>query len=276
MTNFEKIKEYYKSFDENNRLNNDYSGKLEFEMTMKILKKYLPTKAKILDLGGASGVYSFPLADLGYEVYLADLSDKLINEAKEKNIDCKVVSCDVVNAIDLSIYSDNSFDVVLLFGPLYHLVEKSEREMCISEVKRVLKDNGLVFASFIPFLSGSIAIIDRYFRHPEQVNIDNLSKVFETGQFNNMSDKGFQEGYYPRTEEIYELFNEFGFDKIDIKSIRGLEYEKEEKLYSVKDVNIFEKILEIIEKTSDEKEIIEMCGHAMYIGKNRTINGGVL
>jgi hypothetical protein len=111
------------------------------------------------------------------------------------------------------------------------------------------------------------------------VNIDNLSKVFETGQFNNMSNKGFQEGYYPRTEEIYELFNEFGFNKIDIKSIRGLGYEKEEKLYSVKNVNIFEKILEIIEKTSDEKEIIEMCGHAMYIGKKQTINknsGGVL
>lgn len=39
MTDFEKIKNYYKRFDENNRLKNDYSGKFEYEMTMKILEK---------------------------------------------------------------------------------------------------------------------------------------------------------------------------------------------------------------------------------------------
>lgn len=34
-TNFKKVKEYYKEFNENERLANDSSGKLEFEMTMK-------------------------------------------------------------------------------------------------------------------------------------------------------------------------------------------------------------------------------------------------
>ena len=54
--------------------------------------------------------------------------------------------------------------------------------MCIKEVYRVLKKGGLVFASFIPYLSGSIAIIDRYFRHPEQVDIKNLNEVFNTDE----------------------------------------------------------------------------------------------
>ena len=66
MTDFDKVKNYYNTFNEKDRLTADSSGKLEFEMTMKILKKYLPSKGTILDLGGASGAYTFPLAKQGY------------------------------------------------------------------------------------------------------------------------------------------------------------------------------------------------------------------
>lgn len=270
MTDFNKIKEYYKNFNEKDRLNNDTSGKLEYEMTIKILTEHLPKNAKILDLGGAAGAYTFPLADLGYEIYLADLSADLINEAKkikEKGKYKNVKSCDVVNAIDLRIYKDNQFDVVLMFGPLYHLLDEEERESCINEVSRVLKKGGLIFTSFIPYLSGSIAIIDRYFRHPDQVNISNLREVFKSGKFNNASSSGFQEGYYPTSDEIEKLFKDNNFEKIDILSIRGFGYEKEDKLYSINNEKIFNEILNLISETAKCKEIIETCGHAMYIGK---------
>lgn len=271
MTDFDKIRNYYKNFNEKDRLINDNSGKLEYEMTMRILSKYLPKEAKILDLGGAAGVYSFPLAEMGYEVYLADLSEDLINRAKVQNEGKinKIRSCDVVNAIDLSIYEDSKFDVVLLFGPLYHLLEESERRKCLNEVNRVLKNRGFVFASFIPYLSGSIAIIDRYFRHPEQVNEQNLDDVFKTGKFNNIADKGFQEGYYPTSKEIEELFDNCNFEKLDIKSIRGIGYQKEDNIYNITDEQVFNKIMKLVEQTSNKKEIIEMCGHAMYIGKKK-------
>ena len=107
MTDFKKIQEYYSVFNEDERLTTDYSGKLEYDMTMRKLKKYLPESAAILDLGGAAGAYTFPLASLGYQMYLADLSETLIDKAKEK-VDAlnekNVISCNVVNAIDLNIY----------------------------------------------------------------------------------------------------------------------------------------------------------------------------
>lgn len=84
MTNFDKIKNYYANFNEDKRLINDNSGKLEFEMTIKKLQKFLPKSATILDLGGGSGVYTFPLAEKGYKMYLADLSEELISQAKNK------------------------------------------------------------------------------------------------------------------------------------------------------------------------------------------------
>lgn len=272
MTDFDKIKNYYKEFDEDNRLINDNSGRLEFEMTMDYLKEYLPSSSTILDLGGATGIYTFPLAKDGHQMYLADLSSDLIKKAREKlnNTNEKnIISCDVVNAIDLNIYNNEKFDVVLLFGPLYHLLEDEERKKCIREVNRVLKKGGLVFASFIPYLSGSIAIIDRYFRHPEQVNIENLKKVFQTGKFNNIDVNGFQEGYYPTSEQIEELFEQENFEKVLISSIRGFGYEKEDRLYNIQNEKMYKEIIKLIKDTSQNKEIIETCGHAIYIGKKK-------
>ncbi len=288
MTAFEKVKNYYRHFDEKNRLRNDNSGKLEFLMTMRILEKELPqvqeadgsdgaaetegaggAEVSILDLGGGAGVYSFPLAKKGYKVTLADLSEVLLaqaNKQKEEEAVQNLISCDQVNATDLSCYKDQSFDVVLLFGPLYHLTEKNEREKCISEVGRVLKKGGKVFASFIPHLSGSIALVQRFCWSPDQVDINTLEECFESGKFKNLSDKGFQEGYYPASEKIENLLSANGFEKILLRSIRGIGYEKEDVIFKFKNKNVFSKILDLIDSTAEDKSIIEMCGHAMYVG----------
>ncbi len=285
MTDFEKIKNYYSKFDEKNRLQNDNSGKLEFLMTMGILEKNLPHPAEmaaadgasaksdgeisILDLGGGAGAYSFPLAKKGYKVTLADLSETLLSQAKKQKEEDKVqnlVSCDQVNATDLSRYKDNSFDVVLLFGPLYHLTEKNEREKCIKEIRRVLKTGGKVFASFIPHLSGSIALVQRFCWSPDQVDINTLEECFNSGKFKNLSDNGFQEGYYPTSEEIENLFAANGFEKQLLRSIRGFGYEKEDVIYKFENTPDFDKIIGLINDTAADKSIVEMCGHAMYIG----------
>ena len=274
MTDFEKIKNYYKHFDEKNRLQNDNSGKLEFLMTMSILEKNLPAlsdgaELSVLDLGGGAGVYSFPLAKKGYKVTLADLSETLLEQAKKQKEEDKVdnlISCDQVNATDLSRYKDSSFDVVLLFGPLYHLTEKAEREKCAGEIRRVLKTGGKVFASFIPYLSGSIALVQRFCWCPDQVDINTLEECFDSGKFKNLSDNGFQEGYYPPSEEIEKLFTANGFEKQLLRSIRGFGYEKEDVIFKFKNKLVFSKLLGLIDSTAEDKSIIEMCGHAMYIG----------
>ena len=270
MTDFDKIRNYYRYFDEQNRLMSSNSGRLEFETTMDILHEFLPEEGKILDLGGGAGAYSFPLSDEGYFVYLADLSEELISKAKEhgKELDSPLASYDVVNATDLTAYDDEQFDAIILLGPLYHLLESSERMHCVSEVNRVLKKSGIVFASFIPRLSGSIALLDRYFNHPDQVNAETLKQAFKSGKFNNMTDAGFQEGYYPSINEIEELFSANGFEKKLLRSLRGFGYEKEDALYKLEkeDREMFEMTMRLLNETSQDRAIIEMCGHAIYVG----------
>ena len=268
MTDFERIKGYYRCFNEDGRLSADASGRFEYEMTMKILTKYMPEKGTVLDLGGASGAYAFPLAEMGYNVYLADLSEDLINIAKEKAskiANCNVLSCDVVNATDLSRYADGSFDAVLFMGPLYHLLEETERNAAVKEVYRVLKKVGIVFAAFIPYLSGSIGIAERLVYHPGQVDRENLKKVFETGKFVNAVKEGFQEGFYATSDYIEKLFADNGYVKKVIRSIRGFAYNKEDFFSNVRP-DMKEDVIELIETTSEMKEIVEMCGHAMYVG----------
>ncbi len=153
MTDFERIRQYYKYFDEKNRLINTNSGKLEYVMTTDILEKNLPSEGNILDLGGGAGAYSFYLAEKGYQVYLADLSEDLIMMAKQQareSGDSNLISCDVVNAIDLSIYNDNQFDAILLLGPLYHLLEKDEREKMYIRSPQSSKNRWDSFCWFYP------------------------------------------------------------------------------------------------------------------------------
>lgn len=269
MTDFDRVKAYYSIFPEENRFKMmGFSGIMEYEMTMRIFAKYMGWNKTVLDLGGGAGVYSIPLAKAGHKVYLADLSERLIEVAKKADED-KLLTCNVVNATDLSIYEDSMFDTVLLMGPLYHLLEAPEREQCVRECYRVLKKGGRIFASFIPYLSGSIGIVERYIGHPEQVDINNLKEVFASGKFRNNANSGFQEGYYPTSKEIEKLFDDCGFSKLEIRSIRGFGNNMEEYIYKIEDEVIRNEIFSLIEKTASDESIVEMCSHAMYIGEKK-------
>jgi len=273
MTDFEKVKQVYDLKDEWDRFELPY-GKLEFELTMPIITSYLPQKVEILDLGGGPGRYTIELAKLGHTLHLADLSQRNVDTAKKKiaefGID-NVKSIKQINAVDLSVYASDSFDAVLLMGPLYHLTDETERLACIKEVKRVLKPNGLIFAAFIPYLSGATGVVSRLFLTPEQVNAETLNRVFERGIHNNLTDLGFQEAYYFKSDELVSLFGSNGFSKVLLRSVRGWGSGIEEQIYKLKDENpeMHKAVIDLINKTATEPSIIQMCWHAIYIGRKQ-------
>ena len=138
MENNKSVMEYYESYNENERLNMD---SLEFIRTKDILKRNLPQKpVKIMDLCGASGHYAYWLAEMGHEVHLMDLSPKNINDARNNqtkyNARLASISCGDARALD---YENESFDMVLLMGALYHLQEREDRLLCLKEARRILK-----------------------------------------------------------------------------------------------------------------------------------------
>lgn len=134
------VVESYENYREEDRLTTNNARKIEFITTTRILNEILGENLKILDCAAGTGIYSFYLADRGYNVTATDITPRHIeiinNELKSKSYKMDTA---VLDATDMSIFPDNSFDVVLNMGPFYHLTDENQREKCFSESLRVLK-----------------------------------------------------------------------------------------------------------------------------------------
>ncbi|MBE6891923.1 MAG: class I SAM-dependent methyltransferase [Ruminococcaceae bacterium] len=145
----EQINKTYEIFNEDIRLNRSKAARVEFLTTVRYIEKYLKPGDKILDIGAGAGEYSLYFANKGHCISAVELSDNNIAAFSKKIQPQHDIDLYQGNAVDLSLYESNSFDVVLLFGPLYHLHNESDRQKCISEAKRVCKPSGKLFFAFI-------------------------------------------------------------------------------------------------------------------------------
>lgn len=143
------VQEVYHRFDENSRLTKSQAAQVEFLTTVRYIARYLTPDAKILDIGAGTGEYSLYFARKGHPVYALELADANIAAFRAKLKSSDSIELIQGNALDLSRYSDESFDIVLLFGPLYHLHSDADKLRCIEEAKRVCKPGGKIFFAFI-------------------------------------------------------------------------------------------------------------------------------
>ena len=145
----ERVNRTYDIFNEDTRLNRSKAARVEFLTTVHYIEKYSKEGDKILDVGAGAGEYSLYFARKGYEVSALELADANIAAFKRKLTLEDTIDLVQGNALDLSRYEDKSFDIVLLCGPLYHLKNDADKQKCIREAKRVCKDGGKLFFSFI-------------------------------------------------------------------------------------------------------------------------------
>ena len=145
----ERVNKTYEIFNEDIRLNHSKAARVEFLTTIQYIEKYLKNGDKILDIGAGAGEYSFYFARKGYEVHALELADANIAAFRKKLTSEDNIDIIQGNALNLSCYADKYFDIVLLFGPLYHLQNNADKLKCIDEAKRVLKDTGKIFFAFI-------------------------------------------------------------------------------------------------------------------------------
>lgn len=183
----EQISKLYEIFNEDSRLNHSKAARVEFLTTVKYIEQYLTPTSEILDIGAGAGEYSLYFAKNGYRVSAIELADNNIKAFRSKITPQCPVALTQGNAMDLSIYDDNRFDVVLLFGPLYHLHSEADRQKCISEAKRVLKDNGIIFFAFISHdmvIATELGYDSNYFKsngyNHETLRLENFPFAFFT------------------------------------------------------------------------------------------------
>lgn len=141
------ISRYYETYDEDGRLMTRY-GQVEFETTMRYIRRYLAQGARILEIGAGTGRYSHALARMGYTVDAVELVQHNIDQFIANTAEGELVTIRQGSACDLSGFPDNAYDVTLLLGPMYHLFTEEEKLAALSEAIRVTRSGGVVFVAY--------------------------------------------------------------------------------------------------------------------------------
>ena len=97
----------------------------------------------LLDLGCGVGQYSLFFSDLGFDVTSADISERALDHLKKKRPEIKTVRLDMTEPLP---FADKCFDVVFANLSIHFFSEKDTKAL-ISEIKRILKDDGVFIGS---------------------------------------------------------------------------------------------------------------------------------
>ena len=141
------LTQFYGNYDEDNRLNSRY-GMVEYATTLRYIKKYLRPGMQILEIGAATGRYSHYFAQQGYRVDAVELVDHNIEIFMQNIKPGENVTITQGNAKDLHGFTDNTYDITLLLGPMYHLFTEEEKLQALSEAIRVTKKGGIIFSAY--------------------------------------------------------------------------------------------------------------------------------
>ncbi len=206
-----RLDDYYNKFNEEKRLNSRH-GQVEFIISMKYIHDYLKPGDRILDVGAATGRYSIPLFEEGYDVTAVEPVKHNLGRLKQK---CPQITAFQGFAQKLKRLQDNSFDLVLLFGPMYHLLDHESKLQALSEAKRVTKPGGKIM---IAYIMNEYGVLIYCFRERNILNIKKQGQL--TDDFHTVPN---EESLYDfvRLEDIDRLKDEAGLDRIKILSPDG-------------------------------------------------------
>ena len=200
MKDAEYIKNHYDKYDEDNRLRTKY-GLVEFLTTMTYIKRYLKPNDKIIDIGAGTGRYSHALARLGYSVDAVELVESNIDIFQKSVTEEMKISITQADAKDLLRFQDNTYDITLLFGPMYHLFNTEDKEKALSEALRVTKKNGIIFIAYC--ISDATILSDGFIGGYLKEFIE--QKWIDTDTFRTVSSP----------KDLFELVRKEDIDKLD-------------------------------------------------------------
>lgn len=201
----------------------------ELAVTLRAFDERLPPPpAWVLDCGGGPGRYAIELARRGYRVTLFDLSQGNLALAQDKAVEAGVTldAYEHGTATDLSRFDDGSFDVVLLMGPLYHLLDEADRKRALAEAVRVLRSGGQLWTAYVtryaPLRYAAAKEISWVLDWPDEVE-----RVLATGVLPPRGLDSFV-AHFAHPTEVAPLLCGAGLDVVEIWGVEGLVSQHEE------------------------------------------------
>lgn len=199
METLKALTDFYSNYDEDGRLLSKH-GSVEYLTTMRYIEKYLHTGMRILEIGAATGRYGHAFARQGYRVDAVELIQHNIDIFRANTQPCEDVTVRQGNAKDLSMFADNTYDITLLLGPMYHLFTQEEQKQAISEALRVTKPGGILFAAYC----GNDATMVQYCFGRGMLKEEKYQKLVDPVTFKASSDPA----------ELFELYRREDIDAL--------------------------------------------------------------
>ena len=206
----EILARYYENYDEDARLTSR-RGTVEFLTTMRYIERYLRPGMRILEIGAATGRYSHSLARKGYTVDAVELVEHNIERFRQNTQPGENIAVIQGNAKDLGAFADNTYDITLLLGPMYHLFTREEQLQALCEAIRVTRRGGIIFSAYCMadasilaygFVRGEIHnIIDKCMLDP--VTFETFSKPWDLFELYRREDIDALRSHFPVTQLHY-------------------------------------------------------------------------
>lgn len=191
-------------------------GPLELDRTLELLDRFLPpAPARVLDVGGGPGQYSAWLAERGYDVMLVDPVPLHVEQARTRGL-----RAEIGDARDLS-HPNGEFDVVLMMGPLYHLLEVTERERALSEARRLLRPGGLLIAAAIARHAALQDLLVRLDRLHEPAVWACVQESVRSGIFRGYEHGLFTTAFFHLPEQLRDEITAADFGSCELFNIEG-------------------------------------------------------
>lgn len=260
----EEILAYYAQGEEDGRLRQGVD-RLEFWRTQDVLRRLLPTApARVLDVGGGSGVHAEWLARDGHEVHLLDPVPLHVELAGR----LPSVAARAGDARELAEH-DASYDVVLLLGPLYHLPERADRVRALSEARRVVRPGGLVVAATINRFAGLHDMLrqELYFTAGHRARVD---REREEGHHDPDDGGLFTTAYFARPHEAPEEFRDAALAVTGQYGLEGVAWLMGGVEDWLDDPDRREAVLAATRRIESEPTLLGTSGHLLTAGRRDT------
>jgi SAM-dependent methyltransferase len=265
------IRTYYDSAPEETRLQHGASRLEELRTRELILRHGPESPATVLDVGAGAGPYSFWLAERGYEVRLIDASPRLVEVARVRNEGEKyqLSSCAIGDARALE-DPEGSAEMVLLLGPLYHLVEERDRRIALTEALRVLRQGGVVIAAAISRWASALDGLSREFlRDPDFAAI--VAHDMGDGRHENPTNEPeyFTTAYFHRPEDLRREVTDAGFDVEALYGIEGPGWMFPDFEERWADPDRRRILVDTARALESEPDVIGCSAHLLIVGRKR-------
>ena len=228
MDRYEMINEFYTDYNEGNRLSKSRHGQMEYRTTMHFIHRYLNPSASVLEIGAGTGRYSIALAQAGHAVTAVELSERNLALLREHAQGLDNLKAYQGDAIDLGRFADDSFDMTLVLGPMYHLFDEAERDAALREAVRVTKPGGTILTAFLPVHA---IMLDNYLgdSFPDGME-ENFTEGFRVRHFQEQIFTGYE------LDELENLFRELPVTHLTTAAADGvLELAEHNKAFAMSD-----------------------------------------